>query len=86
MGITMKITQGFVAVKKDGSFLHISERTTHTGSHIDVCTVAYIEDASVFSAPRFYSRSMLNAVTDDFNWVPVEVRREVVLTGYGVKS
>ncbi len=82
----MKITTGFVAVQENGTFLHISERATHTGQHIDVLPVATIDEASVFSSPRFYSLKMRDAVPKNCKWVPVEVRREVILTGYGVTS
>ena len=82
----MKITTGFIAVREDGTFLHISERSTHTGHHIDVLPVATIDEANVFNSPRFYSRQLQAAVPKDCKWVPVEVRREVLLIGYGVTS
>lgn len=82
----MKISTGYVAVKPDGTFLYVSERHTHTGYHIDIAEVASIEDASVMRAPAFMDRAARSeAERLGVTWVPVEVRREVVLKGYGVK-
>lgn len=81
----MQITQGFVAVKQDGTFLYVGHRSTHTGEHIDVIEVDCVERASVFSGPNFgYGYGMRHKLPTDVTFIPVEVRREVIIKGYGV--
>jgi hypothetical protein len=85
----MKITRGFVAVQPDGQFLYISSQTTHTGHHITISPVADIDDATVRNhpAPRAGDRKEAAALAElKVSWVPVEVHRNVVLQGYGVKE
>jgi nitrite reductase/ring-hydroxylating ferredoxin subunit len=80
----VKITEGFVAVAEDGTFITMYETDTHTGHHIRWGETPDIEMATVFHGQHFGSRSnrFSNAPTATF--VPVEVRREVILKGYGV--
>lgn len=83
----MKISTGYVAVKPDGTFLYIGERHTHTGHHIDITEVVNIEDATVSHIPAFMDQNARREARRlGATWVPVEVRREVILKGYGVKS
>lgn len=82
-GAEMKITQGFVAATADGQFLRTSVRQTHTGTHVSVNVVPDIDQADVYLAPRFWDRDTYK-VAPDHTWLPVEVRREVILKGYGI--
>jgi hypothetical protein len=84
----MKTTQGFVAVQPDGQFLYISSTQTHTGQHITITPVADIEHATVRNnpGPRGDRKEVAALAERKVTWVPVEVRREVVLLGYGVKK
>jgi hypothetical protein len=80
----MKISRGFVAVQPDGQFLYISSHQTHTGHHVDVSPVGDIDDASVRNQPAARDRKEAAALRRlGVTWVPVEVRREVILQGYG---
>lgn len=79
----MKITQGYVAVRADGTFIYVSQRSTHTGFHTEFNDVKTIEDASVFPSPRFSSIQGHTHPPKNVTFVPVEVRREVILKGYG---
>ncbi len=81
----MKITQGFVAVKADGTFIAVSQRSTHTGFHTNFYEVSSIDDASVFPSKHFNNQGREKP---DFPviFVPVEVRREVILKGYGTNG
>lgn len=81
----MKITKQYVAANADGTFIQAYESQTHTGFHINVSSTIDIEQASLFSNPRFPSFEMRKRIVA-YQWVPVEVRREVVLLGYGVKQ
>jgi hypothetical protein len=80
----MKITKGFVAVLPDGRFLRIHQVSTMVGYRPDVDIVADIEQATVQPVPRVIDRSDRLALEQHkFTWCPVEVRREVILKGYG---
>lgn len=81
----MKIHKMFVATTPDGQFLNISEHSTHTGHHVNVRIVSDIEQASAFCAPRYAQRSR-HVSLPEHTWVPVEVRREVILLEYGVPA
>lgn len=83
----MIVTSGYVAVKTDGTFLHVSEGQTHTGYHVRINEVDSLEHASIFTVPRLVG-SYYKPISyrEPLIFVPVEVRREVVLKGYGVKN
>ena len=80
----MKTTQGFVAVRPSGEFIQVDRSDTHTGFHIQVHLCDNIEEATVFNIPGFASRDVRMAVIGEHTWVPVEIRREVILKGFGV--
>jgi hypothetical protein len=85
----MKTTRGFVAVTPDGAFLYINSQQTHTGHHVFISEVADIDDATVRNQPGPRPGDRKEAAelaARKIRWVPVEVRREVVLQGYGVKE
>jgi len=83
----MTITQGYVAVYPDGDFLRIYERNTHTGNHVKIERVSTLEHATIFGSPTLRMIGNRNCPDDkEFNFVPVEVRREVILKGYGVNK
>ena len=83
----MKVTRGFVAVQPDGQFLYITSQQTHTGHHVSISPVADIEDATVRNNPGPRDRREHGELAKhQITWVPVEVRREVILQGYGVKK
>lgn len=76
----MKITRGFVAITPDGAYLYMSSQQTRTGHHVYISEVADINDASVRVNPGPRDRKeMALLVQRKVTWVPVEVRREVVL-------
>jgi hypothetical protein len=80
----MKITKGFVAVLPDGQFLRIHQVSTMVGYRPDVTIVSDIESASTYPTPNVIDRSDRLALEQHkFTWCPVEVRREVILKGYG---
>lgn len=82
----MKITQRFVAVQADGYYLSINHSQTHTGYRINVSPVVDIDDATIRNqpAPRDQKEAdALNRRLLKITWVPVEVRREVILKGFG---
>ena len=81
----MKITRGFVAVQPDGMFLYIAHNHTHTGYHIDIALVTDVEDATIRHQPAARDRKEAEVLRQrGITWVPVEVRREVILKGFGV--
>lgn len=82
----MRVTQGFVAVTEQGEFLYVGQRSTHTGHHVDVSPVSGIDRATVHAYPRLTDRNVERAMPKGYRMVPVEVRREVVLTGFGVEK
>lgn len=83
----MKKTQGFVAVTKSGRFYCVGERSTHTGHHIDIGIVDDMDNATVFLSPRAMTHTYKKVdLPADTTFVPVEVRREVILLGFGVKK
>jgi len=77
----MKITQGFVAVTPDGEYIQWWQRSTHTGYRTEFGTTTKIDEAGVSSTPKLRRADGMLQHT----WVPVELRVEVVLKGYGVK-
>lgn len=83
----MKTTSGFVAVKEDGTFLQMGLQTRWGNESAWVSEVKDIEQATVFAAPT--ERAVIGRHRLDyphpFRFVPVEIRREVVLTGWGVR-
>lgn len=80
----MKITRGFVAVQPDGMYLYITHNQTHTGYHIDVSPVLDIEDATIRNNPAAKDRKEADVLRQrGITWAPVEVRREVILKGFG---
>lgn len=80
----MKITRGFAAVQPDGQYLYISHAHTHTGHRIDIAAVTDIEDATIRNNPAPRDRKESEALRSrGITWVPVEVRREVILKGFG---
>ena len=82
----MNITKGFVPVRPDGTFVYLLVTQSHTGFRTELQDVKTIEDATVCRNPTF-SCHMAGVRGRDLdsqvNFVPVEVRREVVLLGYG---
>ena len=80
----MKISQGYVAVTEDGEFLSVGQSHTHTGHHVDVTVVKTVEDATVHPYPQV-GRVVSKHMPKDYKMIPVEVRREVNITGYGVQ-
>jgi hypothetical protein len=84
----MKITKGYVAVKPDGTFLRFGV-SNRWGKEIPWFEeVKSIEDATVLSHPTYFvaigSRAKIEGLPE-LKYVPVEVRREVVQTGWGVE-
>ena len=82
----MKIDEGYVAVRDDGEFLRSGKVSTHVGYRTWIDLVKDIEQATVFKAAHFPDRDMRTAVVEyggKFTFVPVQVRREVILKGYG---
>lgn len=80
----MKITRGFAAVQPDGQYLYISSYLTHVGNRVDVSPVTDIEDATIRNNPAPRDRKESEALRSrGVTWVPVEVRREVILKGFG---
>lgn len=80
----MKITRGFAAVQPDGQYLYISSHQTHTGHHVDVSLVTDINDATIRTNPAARERKEAEVLRKrEITWVPVEVRREVILKGFG---
>lgn len=80
----MKITEGFVAATEDGQFYHMYQVSTHVGYRTEVHIVSSIDDATVSSFPGFIERGHRESLPKTAIWVPVQIRREVVLLGYGV--
>lgn len=81
----MKITNAYVAATKDGQFYRLSQRQTHTGHHIELESVNDIEQASTFSSPMFDTWEARQRVGHKVHaWLPVQIKREVVLTGFGI--
>lgn len=80
----MKITKEYIAANADGSFIQCCETQTHTGTHVHVSSTNNIEEANTFPNPHFNSFGLRNHIAVH-QWIPVQVRREVILLGYGVK-
>jgi len=82
----MKITQAFVAVKADGTFLRMGVQNKWGNDVPWVDETDDIERATVFAHPN--ARCVLGRLQHNyphpFNFVPVEIRREVLLKGFGV--
>lgn len=82
----MRVTPGFVAVKEDGTFLCMGLQNKWGNESAWWSETNDIEQATVF--PFATSRSLLGRLVaqdcPSHTFVPVEVRREVVLKGFGV--
>ncbi len=82
----MKITEAYVAVAVTGLYLHTSESQSHVGVRTSIEWVENIDDATVFRSPCFLVRGLRDKMENFVvNWVPVEVRHEIILKGYGVR-
>lgn len=81
----MKITKGFVAVRHDGVFLSMGLKNRWGSESAYVTEVDSIDTATVFAAPteRAAFGRHPNPYPHKFQFVPVEVKREVVQTGWG---
>ncbi len=81
----MNITKGYVAATVNGDFIVKYQVSTHIGHRDEFAFVGDIEKATVFPGPHM--RLAFRQYTGPcYNMVPVEVRREVILLGYGVES
>lgn len=83
----MRVTTGFVAVTADGTFLSLGTQT-RWGNESTWCYPAVnIEEATVLPFPKLncvYGRLSAPRDMPEHRFIPVEVRREVVQTGWGV--
>lgn len=77
----MRVTTGFVAVTATGEFLCLVGSRTHVGNRYELLPVDELEDATVQPYAGFGRQVVL---PEGARWVPVTVRREVVLAGWGV--
>lgn len=74
----MRTTKAYVAQYPSGQFVAISEQQTHTGNHVYVGRVEDIDDATLFSIPRF-SRAQKNYISEaEVEFVKVEKKHEVI--------
>jgi hypothetical protein len=82
----MKVTKGYVAVKEDGTFLIISVVLKWGTESVHVGETSNIELATVLEYPnhRIITGRRPANLPDKLTYIPVEVRREVVQTGWGV--
>lgn len=82
----MKKKDGFVAVLEDGTFLQMGVQNRWGNESAWASETPDIETATVFAAPT--ERAVIGRLElrydKPFRFVPVEVRREVVLAGWGV--
>lgn len=83
----MKITKGYVAVKEDGTFLQFGIENKWGTEVAWVSETNDIEAATVLSHPTHRTVTGRHSInyTHKFTYVPVEVRREVIQTGWGVQ-
>lgn len=85
----MQITQGFIPVAADGRPLCLYK---HNKGGTDIALWYYsdsLETATVVAHPELrmvYGRLQVPDDLPPFSFVPVEVRREVRLQGYGVPT
>lgn len=79
----MKITDAFVAVRADGEFMRVDQVQTMVGQRNVVDTVLDIEQATTFRIAAFVDRDLRADYGSKFKFVPVEIRREVILKGFG---
>jgi hypothetical protein len=80
----MKTTKLFACVKSDGTFAVISHSQSHIGYRTNVSFTSDIDEATLFSGPFIIDRKDREALYGCVTYfVPVTLKREVILEGYG---